>query len=93
MIPIGSEEKSNAEELINFYYEPEIAAKVAAYVNYITPVEGAKEAMAKIDPTLVDDQLIFPNEETLAKVRIFRTLTQQEQTRYSTTFQGMLLGA
>jgi spermidine/putrescine transport system substrate-binding protein len=49
--------------------------------------------MAKIDPTLVDDQLIFPNEETLAKVRIFRTLTQQEQTRYSTTFQGMLLGA
>ncbi|HEY5230752.1 MAG TPA: spermidine/putrescine ABC transporter substrate-binding protein [Galbitalea sp.] len=93
LVPVGSNEKSNAEKLINFYYEPEIAAKVAAYVNYITPVEGAKEAMAKIDPTLVDDQLIFPNADTLAKVHIFRTLTQDEQTRYATTFQGMLLGA
>ncbi len=93
LVPIGSQEKTNAEKLINFYYEPEIAAKVAAYVNYITPVEGAKEAMAKIDPTLVDDQLIFPNEDTLAKVQIFRSLSQDEDTRYSTTFQGMLLGA
>ena len=93
MVPVGSQEKSNAEKLINFYYEPEIAAKVAAYVNYITPVEGAKEAMVKIDPSLVDDQLIFPNADTLAKVHIFRTLSQDEQTRYATTFQGMLLGA
>jgi spermidine/putrescine transport system substrate-binding protein len=93
VVPVGSQEKANAEKLINFYYEPEIAAKVAAYVNYITPVEGAKEAMAKISPELVDDQLIFPNTDTLAEVHIFRTLTQEEQTRYQTTFQGMLLGA
>lgn len=93
LVPIGSQEKSNAEKLINFYYEPEIAAQVAAYVNYITPVEGAKEAMAAISPELVDDQLIFPDEATLAKVKIFRTLTQAEQIRYQTTFQGMLLGA
>jgi spermidine/putrescine transport system substrate-binding protein len=93
LVPVGSAEKTNAEKLINFYYEPEIAAKVAAYVNYITPVEGAKEAMEKISPELVDDQLIFPGADTLAKVHIFRTLTQEEQTRYATTFQGMLLGA
>ncbi len=93
LVPVGSQEKANAEKLINFYYEPEIAATVAAYVNYITPVEGAKEAMAKISPELVEDQLIFPNADTLAKVHIFRTLTQAEQTRYQTTFQGMLLGA
>ena len=93
LVPVGSQEKANAEKLINFYYEPEVAATVAAYVNYITPVEGAKEAMAKISPELVDDQLIFPNADTLAKVQIFRTLTQAEQTHYQTTFQGMLLGA
>jgi spermidine/putrescine transport system substrate-binding protein len=93
LIPVGSREKANAEKLINYYYEPDVAAKVAAYVNYITPVQGAKEAMERIDPTLVDDQLIFPNEDTLKKVQIFRTLTQDEQTRYSTAFQGMLLGA
>ncbi len=45
LIPIGSTRKTNAETLINYYYEPEVAAEVAAWVNYITPVEGAKEAL------------------------------------------------
>ena len=40
LIPIGSPRKANAEALINYYYDPEIAAEVAAWVNYITPVVG-----------------------------------------------------
>ena len=40
-------------------------------MNYICPVEGAKEAMEKIDPSLVDNELIFPGEETLAKAKDF----------------------
>ena len=47
MIPIGSPHKTNAETLINYYYDPEVAAEVAAYVNYICPVVGAKEEMAE----------------------------------------------
>ena len=93
LIPIGSQEKENAEKLINYYYEPEVAATVAAYVNYITPVEGAKEAMQKIDPTYVDDQLIFPNADTLKQAHLFRTLTNAEQNKYNSQFQGVLLGA
>jgi spermidine/putrescine transport system substrate-binding protein len=62
-------------------------------VNYITPVEGAKEAMAKIDKDLVDDQLIFPNEDTLKHAHLFRTLTAAEQNKYNSQFQGVLLGA
>ena len=50
LIPIGSPHKKNAETLMNYYYEPEVAAEVAAWVNYITPVVGAKEEAAKIDP-------------------------------------------
>lgn len=53
-------DKVIAEKRINFDDEPEIAATVAAYVNPITPVEGATEAMAKISAELVDDQLILP---------------------------------
>ncbi len=93
LVPIGSSEKTNAEKLINYYYEPEVAATVAAYVNYVTPVEGAKEAMEKVDPDLVDDQLIFPNEDTLAKVKIFRTLTNAEQQKYNVQFESVGLGA
>jgi spermidine/putrescine transport system substrate-binding protein len=93
LIPIGSSKKTNAEKLINYYYEPEVAATVAAYVNYITPVVGAKEAMEKIDKDLVDDQLIFPNEDTLAQVKIFRTLSNAEQSRYNSAFEAVGLGA
>ncbi|NEM90433.1 ABC transporter substrate-binding protein [Galbitalea soli] len=93
LIPIGSKKKTNAETLINYYYEPEVAATVAAYVNYITPVEGAQEAMKKIDPSLVDDQLIFPNADTFSQVKLFRTLTNAENTRYNSAFEAVGLGA
>lgn len=93
VIPIGSPRKANAEKLINYYYEPEVAAEVAAWVNYITPVQGAKEAAAKIDPTLADNQLIFPDESTLSNVKVFRTLTPAEEQKYQTAFQKVILGA
>ncbi|KQQ95702.1 polyamine ABC transporter substrate-binding protein [Leifsonia sp. Leaf325] len=93
LIPIGSPRKANAEKLINYYYEPEVAAEVAAWVNYITPVIGAKEAAAAIDPELADNQLIFPDETTLSKAHVFRTLTGAEEQKYQAEFQAILLGA
>jgi spermidine/putrescine transport system substrate-binding protein len=92
VVPIGSTRKANAEALMNYYYEPEVAAEVAAWVNYITPVEGAKEAMQAIDPELAENQLIFPDEETLATVKAFRTLTSEQQQKYGAEFQSVLLG-
>lgn len=93
VIPIGSQKKAAAEELINYYYQPEVAAEVAAWVNYITPVVGAKEAMQALDPTLVDNQLIFPDEKTLSNTKIFRTLTTAEESKFGAAFQSVLLGS
>jgi spermidine/putrescine transport system substrate-binding protein len=93
VVPIGSRRKTNVEKLINYYYEPEVAAEVAAYVNYITPVAGAKEAAMAIDPELAGNQLIFPDEATLAKAHVFRTLTGAEEQKYDAQFQNVLLGS
>ena len=90
MIPIGSPHKTNAEKLMDFYYQPEIAAEVAAYVNYICPVEGAQAAMEKIDPELVDSPLIFPTEADLAKVSVFPSLSPDEETTFSESFQKVI---
>ncbi len=87
MIPIGARHKKNAETLFNYYYDPEIAAQVAAYVTYICPVVGAQEAMQKIDPTLVSNTSIFPDQATLSKVKVFRTLTPDEETDFGGQFQ------
>ena len=90
MVPIGSPHKANAEKLFDFYYEPAIAAEVAAYVNYICPVEGAKAEMEKIDPSLVDSPLIFPSAADLANVKVFHSLTPDEETTYSEAFQKVI---
>jgi spermidine/putrescine transport system substrate-binding protein len=93
IIPIGSPRKANAEKLIDYYYQPEVAAEVAAWVNYITPVEGAKEAAVAIDPKLADNQLIFPDADTLAQAHIFRSLSTAEEQKYQAAFQKVILGA
>jgi len=93
LIPIGARHKANAEAVMNWYYDPAIAAEVAAYVNYITPVVGAKEEAAKIDPALAENNLIFPDEATLKQAHVFHTLTPAQEQSFTAGFQKVLLGA
>ncbi|MEU3331416.1 PotD/PotF family extracellular solute-binding protein [Glutamicibacter creatinolyticus] len=90
MVPIAAPHKANAEKLMNFYYEPQVAAEVAAYVNFISPVVGAREAMQSIDPELVDNPLIFPTEEDLNRAFAFRSLEPEEETSFSSEFQSAI---
>ena len=78
-IPALATHQTNAEKLMNHYYDPAVAAEVAAWVNYICPVDGAKEAMRKVDPSLVDNELIFPSEDTLATVHDFKMTPWDER--------------
>lgn len=92
MIPITSTHRRNAMELMNYYYEPEVAAQVAAWVNYISPVTGAREEMEKIDPELAESPFIFPTEEYIAENNIkgFRALSAQEDAEYSGIWQKVM---
>ena len=79
--------KASAEALINFYYDPTIAAEVAAYVNYVCPVKGAQAEMEKIAPELATSEYIFPTDKTLANLNVFRSLTPTEETTWTEAFQ------
>ncbi|MGJ8722862.1 MAG: spermidine/putrescine ABC transporter substrate-binding protein, partial [Salinibacterium amurskyense] len=68
-------------------------AEVAAYVNYITPVAGAKEAAAAIDPELASNNLIFPDDDMLARSYVFRGLDSSEEQTFNTAFQRILQNA
>jgi spermidine/putrescine transport system substrate-binding protein len=87
LIPAMAKHKKNAETIMNYYYDPEVAAIVAEYVQYITPVVGAQEAMAGIDPELVDNPWIFPSEEVLANAYVFMSLTPEQNETYQREFQ------
>jgi spermidine/putrescine transport system substrate-binding protein len=82
LVPNLAQHQTNAEKWIDYYYDPPVAAKLAAWVNYICPVEGAREEMEKIDPSLVDNPLIFPDEETLSVTFDFMPLDDRQTTEY-----------
>jgi spermidine/putrescine transport system substrate-binding protein len=64
---------------MNFYYDPVNAAELAAYIWYVSPVVGAKEAVVDIAPELADSELIFPTEATLSNAHIVRSFTEEEE--------------
>jgi spermidine/putrescine transport system substrate-binding protein len=92
LVPKGAQHKYTAELMIDFVYDPTIAAQIAAYVNYVTPVKGAKEAIAaNPDPdvaSLAESPLIFPPESVLSKVKIFKSLSEEEETAYNDKFSA-----
>jgi spermidine/putrescine transport system substrate-binding protein len=90
LIPKGAAHPYAAEEWMNYVYEPEVAAKIAAYVNYVTPVVGAREALAKDDPKLAENQLVFPSDETLAKLHPFPTLSEDEERQMNEAMQAVV---
>jgi spermidine/putrescine transport system substrate-binding protein len=87
LVPNKATHKANAEKLMNYYYEPAVAAELAAYVNYICPVQGAQEAITKIDPALATNPLIFPDDATLGRTRSFMALDEAQERTYSQKFQ------
>jgi spermidine/putrescine transport system substrate-binding protein len=66
-IPTGGS-PATASTYMNFVYDPVVAAKIAAYVNYVPPVKGVKEELVKIDPELANNTLIIPDEALLAQM-------------------------
>jgi len=87
LIPSTAKNSANAEQLINYFYEPAVAARLSAYINYVCPVKGAQDEMAKINPKQAKNELIFPTDQTFKKLKVFRGLTPSEQLKFSTAFQ------
>jgi spermidine/putrescine transport system substrate-binding protein len=89
-IPVGAPEPFTAEKFIDYVYQPEVQAPIEAYINYICPVNGVKEVLAKQDPALAKNQLIFPDETFLQDTFIFRGLNPEEERELDDAFQRVI---
>ncbi|MEU9658783.1 polyamine ABC transporter substrate-binding protein [Streptomyces chartreusis] len=87
MVPNLAGHKANAERLIDYYYEPEVAAELATWVNYVCPVPAARDvlASAKDEETaaLAEDPLIFPDEAMRERLAIARDITSEERVDFA----------
>ncbi|MBL3665673.1 spermidine/putrescine ABC transporter substrate-binding protein [Streptomyces sp. M2CJ-2] len=92
LIPHKARHKANAERLIDYYFEPKPAAELAAYINFVCPVDGVKDELAKIDEDAANNPLILPDQAMQAKSRAFRSLNSKEETAFEASF-AKLTGA
>jgi len=93
VIPIGAPNPTAAEAFMNYVYEPEVQANIAEYVNYVTPVEGVKEVLAKRDPELAKNQLIFPSAsftKNCSATPVFKS--EEEEQKVIKAFDSVLNG-
>ncbi len=79
MMPAKVENPYAAETMMNYVYEPEVAAKIAAYVNYIPPVKGVQELFEKSDPKLAKNELIFPPEDVASNLHPYPALSPGDE--------------
>jgi len=94
MVPITSTHRRNAQRLMDYYYDPAVAAEVAAWVNYVCPVDGAQAEMEKIDPDLAESPWIFPTAEFIAEnnIQAFRALDADEDIEYADLWSTKVMG-
>jgi spermidine/putrescine transport system substrate-binding protein len=79
-----------AETMMNYVYDPKVAARIAAEVNYVTPVEGAQPELEKIDPALSKNELIFPTSASRTKLHPYVTLTASEERQMNDAMQKVV---
>ena len=94
MIPDRARHKRNAERLVDHYYEPEVAARLATWVNYVCPVPAAREVLAaakdKDTAALAENPLIFPDAGMRQRLAIARDITSAERVEFAKRWNGIV---
>ncbi|MFD4318135.1 spermidine/putrescine ABC transporter substrate-binding protein [Streptomyces sp. NPDC058548] len=94
MIPNLAHHKTNAEKLVDYYYEPEVAAELAAWVNYVCPVPAAQKVLADSGDeelvALAEDPLIFPDADMRGRLAIARDITAQERQDFTKRWNAIV---
>jgi spermidine/putrescine transport system substrate-binding protein len=103
-IPYTAENPVDAIRLMDFFYDPEVAATLAEYINYITPVPAAKDRILAHaadaegeDREYLEDvaasPYVFPTAADYAKVSYYRDFaTVAEEQEYNSVFEPIVLG-
>jgi spermidine/putrescine transport system substrate-binding protein len=79
LIPKGAANKYTAELMMDYVYDPKIAAQIANWVYYVSPVKGADEEIKKLDPEAAANPLLFPTPEVVAKQHSFQALSDDNE--------------
>jgi spermidine/putrescine transport system substrate-binding protein len=89
VMPITTRNSTGAEQWMNYAYDPVNAARITAYVQFISPVEGSGEELVALDPALADNPLINPTAEVRDSAQAWRGLTDEEDQEFSALYAAV----
>ena len=89
VLPKGAENRDAAAKWMDFVYDPVQAAQLTAWVQYLSPVQGVQEEVAKLDPELAENPLLFPDEATIARTHTFANLPEDVEAEYDAAFSAI----
>jgi spermidine/putrescine transport system substrate-binding protein len=90
LIPVGAPNPTAAEAFMNYVYDPQHQAQIAAYNYYVTPVSGVKPILKKTAPAAAKSPLVFPTDEYTKNCVNEPNLTGEEEQRVTRAFEGVL---
>ncbi|MFD0354282.1 spermidine/putrescine ABC transporter substrate-binding protein [Streptomyces sp. NPDC127110] len=83
LVPNLARHKANAEALVDHYYDPAVAAELAAAVNYVCPVPAAREVLAaspdRETARLAENPLVFPDDAMRRRLAVARDISSAER--------------
>ena len=89
-IPQGAQHPVDAITMMDFVYRPTIAANIASWVWYVSPVPAAKDVVLnKLDYPLVGNSpMVFPNPDQLAQAHTYKVFENaEEEQEWNSIFQ------
>jgi len=103
-IPITAVNPVDAITLMDFFFQVDIAATLAEYINYITPVPEAQKVIKEHAAaasgedkdflnSVADSPLVFPTAADYSKLHYYRDFaTAAEEQQYQSIFEPIVLG-
>lgn len=95
-IPQNAANPIDAHEMMNFVYQPEIAAQMTAWINYISPVPAAQpilqDAKDAYTRQVANSPLVFPTPEMESRLHSYKNLTEEEEAEWNELFDGVVQG-
>ena len=85
-IPVGAEHPADAIALMDWFYDPEVAARLTAYIQSVSPVPQAQEILRQQDDPVAENPLVFPTDEVYARLRDYRNLDGEENDAWNDLF-------
>jgi spermidine/putrescine transport system substrate-binding protein len=103
-IPKAAEHPNDALAMMNYVYEPDVAAQMAEWINYICPVGAAQDvirqhaaaAETKDDrdylEAVAESPLVFPTQDMLDRLYSYKILDEAEEREWNQMFDEVVLG-